>query len=92
MLGISGITGGVDLPSELEILENPLVLGVAGLMYGVEFFADKIPGFNSLWIAIAIVTIIIVWLIPKLWRGIKLVFRKIASFFGKKTPEKKLEV
>ena len=41
VLGVSGMTGGVTLPSELEVLQNPLVIGVAGLMYIVEFFADK---------------------------------------------------
>ncbi len=173
VLGLSGITGNVTLPTELQVLQNPLVIGAAGLMYGVEFFADKIPGFDSVWdslhtfvriplgallagdamaeygvitetvamivggslssathftkagtraiintspeplsnwtasvsedvmvftgmwaainhpvvwIVVAIVAIsLMVWLIPKLWRGIKLIFRKIASLFGKKS-------
>lgn len=49
MLGYMGATGNIDLPPDLEILENPLVIGVAGLMYVVEFFADKIPGVDSTW-------------------------------------------
>jgi hypothetical protein len=52
MLGIMGATGSIDLPAELDILENPLVLGAAGLMYCVEFFADKIPGVDTLWDAV----------------------------------------
>lgn len=52
MLGIMGVTGSIDLPAELDILENPLVLGAAGLMYCVEFFADKIPGVDTLWDAV----------------------------------------
>ena len=49
VLGVSGMSGGLDLPPDLEILANPLVVGAAGLMYGVEFFADKVPGVDSLW-------------------------------------------
>ncbi len=40
------ITG---LPDELEILSNPWVIGAAGVMYLVEFFADKIPFVNTVW-------------------------------------------
>lgn len=36
----------------LETLANPWVLGVSGVMYGVELFADKIPGLDSVWDAI----------------------------------------
>jgi hypothetical protein len=174
MLGVSGATGGVVLPEELEILQNPLIIGVTGLMYGMEFFADKVPGLDSawdalhtfiriplgallagdalaeygllaetlsmilggtltsathftkagtravintspepmsnwtasvsedamvfgglwaalnhpvVWIVVAIVIIgLIIWLLPKLWRGIKFVFRKIGKIFGKKAP------
>lgn len=48
-LGWMGVTGQIDLPPELEILQNPLVLGAAGLMYAIEFFADKVPGVDSAW-------------------------------------------
>lgn len=51
-LGLAGITGNADLPPGLEVVENPLVIGAAGLMYCVEFFADKIPGVDSGWDAI----------------------------------------
>ncbi len=37
------------MPPDLAILANPLVIGAAGLMYAVEFFADKIPGVDTLW-------------------------------------------
>ena len=40
------------LPEQLQVLSNPLVITVAGLMYVVEFVADKIPGFDSLWDAL----------------------------------------
>jgi len=52
MLGVAGVTGNVDLPPGLEVLENPLVIGAAGLMYVTEFFADKIPGVDSTWDAL----------------------------------------
>jgi hypothetical protein len=41
--------GWVDLPQGLKLLQQPLLLGASGLMLGVEFFADKIPGLDSVW-------------------------------------------
>ena len=52
VLGWGGSTGHIDLPPELSVLEDPLVIGAAAVMYFVEFFADKIPGVDSLWDAI----------------------------------------
>lgn len=49
MLGFMGITGNIDLPPDLQILENPLVIGAAGIMYVIEFVADKIPGVDTTW-------------------------------------------
>ena len=49
MLGLMGTTGNVVLPSELEVVTDPLVMSVAGLMYCVEFFADKTPGVDTAW-------------------------------------------
>ena len=49
MLGWMGATGNIDLPPELELVENPLVIFVASAMYVVEFIADKIPGVDSTW-------------------------------------------
>jgi hypothetical protein len=48
-LGVLSITGNMALPPDLAILANPLVIGAAGLMYAVEFFADKIPGVDTIW-------------------------------------------
>jgi Domain of unknown function (DUF4126) len=50
--GMAGYLGWVDLPSGLKILQSPLLLGASGLMLFVEFFADKIPGVDTLWDAI----------------------------------------
>ena len=44
VLGLLGSSGNMPLPEALQPLQNPLVIGVAGLMYFIEFFADKIPG------------------------------------------------
>jgi len=175
MLGYMGATGNVDLPPDLEILTNPLVMAAAGFMYAVEFFADKVPGVDSVWDSlhtfiripagamlaagavgelgagaelaamlvggtlttathatksgsrvlinaspepftnwVASVTedvavigglwaalihpwlfvallvafiLLLVWLLPKIWRGIKFVFAKIRSLFGGNKPE-----
>lgn len=51
-LGVLANTGNIDLPPDLQIVANPMVLGAAGLMYCVEFFADKIPGVDTGWDAI----------------------------------------
>lgn len=49
LTGLAGALGWVVLPSGLQGLQHPLVLGAAGLMALLEFFADKIPGVDSLW-------------------------------------------
>lgn len=49
VLGWMGSTGQVDLPPGLEILTDPSVMFAAGLMYCVEFFADKVPGVDTGW-------------------------------------------
>jgi len=48
-LGIMANTGNIDLPPDLQIVGDPLVIAAAGLMYCVEFFADKIPGVDTGW-------------------------------------------
>jgi hypothetical protein len=52
LTGLAGFVGWVHLPSGLQILQNPLVLGASGLMLAVEFFADKVPGLDSIWDAV----------------------------------------
>jgi len=48
-LGIAGASGNIELPPGLQVLSDPMVIGAAGLMYFVEFFADKIPGVDTGW-------------------------------------------
>src|SRR6056297_3085473 len=47
-----GMSGDIVLPENLQILTHPAVMGGAGLMFAVEFFADKIPGLDSTWDAL----------------------------------------
>ena len=49
LTGIAGLLGWVDLPSGLKLLQSPVMLGASGLMLSIEFFADKIPGVDTLW-------------------------------------------
>lgn len=48
-LGLLANTGNIQLPPDLQIVANPLVIGAAGFMYCVEFFADKVPGVDTAW-------------------------------------------
>lgn len=48
-LGLLSYSDQINLPPDLDIVANPLVIGAAGFMYAVEFFADKIPGVDSAW-------------------------------------------
>ncbi len=47
--GGAGLVGWIELPAGLHVLQNPLMLVASGFMLFVEFFADKIPGLDSLW-------------------------------------------
>ena len=49
LTGLAGAMGWVDLPRGLQLLQSPLLLGASGLMLMIEFFADKIPGIDTLW-------------------------------------------
>jgi len=49
LTGAAGHLGWVALPSGLALLQHPAMLGASGLMLAIEFFADKIPGVDTLW-------------------------------------------
>jgi hypothetical protein len=49
LTGLAGQLGWLPLPPGLQVLQQPLVLGAAGVMLLVEFLADKIPWVDSLW-------------------------------------------
>jgi Domain of unknown function (DUF4126) len=48
-LGIAGRAQMIQLPPELDVLTHPAVIVLACLMYIIEFFADKVPYFDSAW-------------------------------------------
>jgi Domain of unknown function (DUF4126) len=49
LTGAAGYMGWIPLPPGLQVLQNPVVLGASFLMLAVEFFADKIPGIDTVW-------------------------------------------
>jgi len=49
VVGLSGALGFWVLPGGLQVLQHPALLVVSGGLLFVEFFADKIPGLDSLW-------------------------------------------
>lgn len=49
ILGLLGTSGNMSLPDSLQVLQHPVVIGSAGFMYCIEFFADKIQGLDSAW-------------------------------------------
>ncbi len=48
-LGIAGQLDMIQLPPNLQLLMHPAVITVACIMYVIEFFADKVPYFDSGW-------------------------------------------
>lgn len=57
VLFLVGLAGRFSLfgwqpPQAFHVLSNPIVLGATGFLLFIEFFADKIPGLDSLWDAI----------------------------------------
>ena len=49
ILGLAARYHFVELPPQFQAFDNDVVIGVAIVMYLVEFFADKIPWLDSLW-------------------------------------------
>ena len=52
LTGLAGFLGWIDLPAGLRLLQHPVMLGASGFLLFVEFFADKIPGVDTLWDAV----------------------------------------
>ena len=48
-VGLAGLLGWVDLPPALQATQSWWVLGTSGALALTEFFADKIPGVDSIW-------------------------------------------
>ncbi|HQS14838.1 DUF4126 domain-containing protein [Reyranella sp.] len=48
VLGVAQRLGLVALPHDLQVLESPWVLGVAAILFALNFLADKIPYVDSI--------------------------------------------
>lgn len=49
ILGLAARYGWVELPEQFKIFDNPWIIGAAGVLYLIEFVADKIPWVDSIW-------------------------------------------
>ena len=52
ILGLASRYAWVDLPPEYQAFNNPWIIGIALVLYALEFVADKIPWLDSLWDAV----------------------------------------
>src|SRR3984957_4003430 len=51
-LGLLAHAGWLPLPPSLHLLTNWWVIGASIALFGVEFFADKVPAFDLIWNAL----------------------------------------
>lgn len=49
VLGLASRYGWVQLPEQFTVFDNPWIIGAAGVLYVIEFVADKIPWVDSMW-------------------------------------------
>jgi hypothetical protein len=52
ILGLASRFDWVQLPPQFKVFDNDIVIGAAIVMYLVEFIADKVPWFDSIWDAV----------------------------------------
>jgi hypothetical protein len=52
MAGVMERLGLIHLPDTLAVLGSPWVIGIAAALTVLEFLADKVPAFDSLWDAL----------------------------------------
>jgi len=52
LVGLAARFGWVALPEQFQVFNNPWVIGIAAVLYGIEFFADKIPWVDTMWDAV----------------------------------------
>ena len=48
-LGVLSHLRWISLPPGLHSLADPWIISISGVLFAVEFFADKIPGFDLFW-------------------------------------------
>jgi hypothetical protein len=51
-LGALHHAGAAALPTGLHVLAHPAVMAASGTLFVTEFFADKVPGFDTVWDAL----------------------------------------
>ena len=51
-LGLLSHAGALELPPALHLLASWWVIGISGVLFVIEFFADKVPAFDLLWNAL----------------------------------------
>ena len=49
ILGLASRYQWVELPEQFKAFDNPWIIGAAGVLYVVEFVADKVPWVDSIW-------------------------------------------
>ncbi|REJ79205.1 MAG: DUF4126 domain-containing protein [Acidobacteria bacterium] len=49
VLGLMQKITSYQLPGGLDVLDNWWIIGVAGVLYAIEFVADKVPYVDSVW-------------------------------------------
>jgi hypothetical protein len=49
ILGLASRYQWVQLPSQFNVFNNPWIIGAAGVLYVIEFVADKVPWVDSMW-------------------------------------------
>ena len=49
ILGLASRYQWVQLPDQFKVFDNPWIIGAAGVLYVIEFVADKVPWVDSLW-------------------------------------------
>jgi uncharacterized protein DUF4126 len=49
ILGLATRYGWVDLPAQYRVFDNNWIIGLAIVLYVVEFIADKIPWVDTIW-------------------------------------------
>lgn len=52
VLGLLARFGHLPLPPGLQLLDNGPIIGASAALFTIEFFADKIPGFDLIWNAL----------------------------------------
>lgn len=48
-VGVLAQLGWVELPGNLHVLGEHWIIALSGILFALEFFADKIPAVDSLW-------------------------------------------